>query len=100
MGAGISAMHYTGMAAMKMAPAMRYDPLLFSLSIMIAIVVSWVALRIAFLFRPFTSNAQIIWQKLGAAAVMGAAIPGMHYTGMAAVILAPNSICVTAANGI
>jgi two-component system, sensor histidine kinase and response regulator len=100
MGSGISAMHYTGMAAMKMWPPIRYDPLLFALSIVIAIAVSVVALLIFFRFRPSQSTASVIWQKLASAAVMGAAIPAMHYTAMAAVILAPNSICIAAPNGI
>jgi signal transduction histidine kinase/CheY-like chemotaxis protein len=100
MGSGISAMHYTGMAAMKMWPPIRYDPLLFALSIVIAIAVSLVALLIFFRFRPSQSTASVIWQKLASAVVMGAAIPAMHYTAMAAVILAPDSICIAAPNGI
>ncbi len=100
MGGGISAMHYTGMAAMEMSPPIRYGPLLFTLSIVIAIVVSMVALRIAFRFRPLQSSGSVVWQKLAAAMVMGAAVSSMHYTGMAAVILAPGSICVAAPNGI
>jgi NO-binding membrane sensor protein with MHYT domain len=39
MGGGISAMHYTGMAALKLSPAIVYVPLLFGLSIVIAIAV-------------------------------------------------------------
>jgi two-component system sensor histidine kinase/response regulator len=100
MGGGISAMHYTGMAAMQMSPTIRYEPKLFALSVLIAIAVSLVALRIAFRFRPSQSSTSVIWQKLGSALVMGAAIPSMHYTGMAAVILAPYSICIAAPNGI
>jgi signal transduction histidine kinase/DNA-binding response OmpR family regulator/HPt (histidine-containing phosphotransfer) domain-containing protein len=100
MGGGISAMHYTGMAAMKMSPAIEYEPLLFALSILIAIAVSMVALRIAFRFRPSQSAASVIWQKLGSAVVMGAAIPSMHYTAMAAIILAPFSVCIATPNGI
>jgi two-component system, sensor histidine kinase and response regulator len=100
MGSGISAMHYTGMAAMKMSPPIHYDPVLFVLSILIAITVSMVALRIAFKFRPSNSTRSVIWQKLGGAVVMGVAIPGMHYTAMTAVILAPNAICISTPNGI
>ena len=37
MGLGITAMHYTGMAALKMQPAIRYDPTTFVLSVVIAI---------------------------------------------------------------
>src|SRR5207249_7416844 len=68
--------------------------------ILIAVAVSMVALRIAFRFRPSQSSASVIWQKLGSALVMGAAIPSMHYTAMAAVILAPYSICIATPNGV
>jgi NO-binding membrane sensor protein with MHYT domain len=100
MGGGISAMHYTGMAAMKMSPPIEYDPLLFTLSVVIAIVVSMVALKIAFRFRPSQSSTSVIWQKIAGALVMGAAIPSMHYTAMAAIILVPNSICIATPNGV
>jgi NO-binding membrane sensor protein with MHYT domain len=46
MGVGIAAMHYAGMAAMSMDPAIRYDPLLFGLSILIAVLASIVALNL------------------------------------------------------
>lgn len=51
MGAGIAAMHYTGMAAMQMMPGVVYDPLLFALSILIAALASGAALWIAFRLR-------------------------------------------------
>src|SRR5680860_477298 len=92
MGFGIVAMHYTGMTAMKMLPPIRYDPLFFMLSVSIAIVASTVALLIAFQLREHASLSAL-WKKFGAALVMGAAICGMHYTGMAAAIIVPGSIC-------
>jgi PAS domain S-box-containing protein len=76
-GVGIAAMHYTGMAAMRMTARLSYDPFLFGLSVAIAIAAATVALWLA--LRP-----QRLWQQLGSAAVMGAAITGMHFTGMAA----------------
>ncbi|MBE9030070.1 hypothetical protein IQ266_10055 [filamentous cyanobacterium LEGE 11480] len=82
MGAGISTMHYTGMAAMQVPAHIHYNSYLVSLSIGVAIVVSMIALKIVFrLCQPDSSS----WQKLGSAVVMGAAIPLMHYIGMAAV---------------
>ena len=48
MGAGVSSMHYTGMAAMRMMPSIHYIPSLFILSCVIAVVVSGAALWIAF----------------------------------------------------
>jgi NO-binding membrane sensor protein with MHYT domain len=98
MGIGISAMHYTGMFAMQMSPSIRYDPLIFSASLLIAIAASLAALWIAFQLRTKRSKLAIL-TKLGSASVMGVAIAGMHYTGMAAAHFAPGSICVAAVAG-
>jgi PAS domain S-box-containing protein len=92
MGIGIAAMHYTGMAAMQTQPPIRYDPFLFVLSILIAIAASLTALWIAFQLR-LGSVAFAFWKKGGSALVMGGAIAGMHYTGMAAANFAPDSVC-------
>src|SRR2546423_4798750 len=83
MGAGIAIMHYTGMAAMRMPATLTYNPVVFTLSVVIAIVVSLVALVLAFHLRSDAIRAWD-WRKLGSIMVMGAAIPAMHYTGMAA----------------
>ncbi|MBF8293290.1 MAG: putative signaling protein [Steroidobacteraceae bacterium] len=99
MGIGIAAMHYTGMAAMQMAPSIRYDPLLFSLSVLIAIVASVAALWIAFQLRAETILSAF-WTKTGSALIMGAAISGMHYTGMAAANFAPDSVCTVSPQNI
>ncbi|XYJ10113.1 MHYT domain-containing protein [Telluria sp. B2] len=96
MGVGINAMHYTGMAAMRMVPGIQYDPLLFALSVLIAIASSAGALWIAFRLRQGASGAWLV--QLAAAVVMGFAIAGMHYTGMAAAHFPMGSICL-AANG-
>ncbi len=77
MGIGIVAMHYTGMAAMRMPADLRYDRALVALSVLIAIGASIAALWLAF-------RTTVTWQRLLAAVVMGSAISGMHYTGMAA----------------
>ena len=80
-GAGIGAMHYTGMAAMKMAPLLRYDPWWFALSILVAVVLAILALWVRFGLRHYLSPGRAI---LASGCVMGLAIAGMHYTGMAA----------------
>ena len=98
MGTGISAMHYTGMFAMQMSPAIRYSPLLFVASVLIAIGASLAALWIAFQLRSRRSKLAIV-VKLISAGVMGLAISGMHYTGMAAAHFALGSICVAAVAG-
>lgn len=92
MGFGIASMHYTGMAAMEMFPPIRYDPLLFSFSVIIAIAGAAVALWIALRLRMETFFTAF-WKRVGAALVMGTAICGMRYTGMAAAIFTPDSIC-------
>jgi diguanylate cyclase (GGDEF)-like protein len=92
MGIGICSMHYTGMAAMEVLPGIRYDPLLFSASVAIAIAAATAALWISFTLR---SNAtRRIFARLGSAVIMGLAIVGMHYTGMAAANFAPDTICL------
>ncbi|MFC7514731.1 MHYT domain-containing protein [Herbaspirillum sp. GCM10030257] len=97
MGIGINAMHYTGMFAMRMAPGIRYDPLLFAASVIIAVVASAAALWIAFRLR---GNVPQVWlPRAGASVIMGVAIVGMHYTGMAAAGFPENSICMAAGNG-
>ncbi|KVD89625.1 hypothetical protein WS62_15635 [Burkholderia sp. ABCPW 14] len=98
MGIGIAGMHYTGMAAMRMTPGIQYVPSLFILSVVIAIAASGAALWIAFQLRQ-----QASWGKLsraGAAVVMGFAIAGMHYTGMAAAQFPLGSVCGAADTGI
>lgn len=91
MGIGIASMHYIGMAAMQLEPPVRYDPLLLSLSILIAIATSVVALWLAFHLRGDTILTAF-WKKGGSTLVMGAAICGMFYAGMAATIFAPTSV--------
>jgi diguanylate cyclase len=93
MGAGICAMHYTGMAAMRMSPPIRYEPLLFTASVLIAISASIVALFLAFTLRTRSTGRGILYRALSAM-VMGFAIAGMHYTGMAAAIYERDSICL------
>jgi signal transduction histidine kinase/CheY-like chemotaxis protein len=98
MGIGINAMHYTGMAAMRMEPGIVYDPWLFALSVVIAIAASGLALWIAFRLR---RNVPHVWlPRVGAAVVMGAAIVGMHYTGMAAASFPLDSVCMAARGGV
>ncbi len=76
-GLGVASMHYTGMAAMRMPGKVTYDPLLFTVSMAIAVVAAtaalWAALRLKGVGRTF-----------GASLIMGIAVSGMHYTGMAA----------------
>jgi NO-binding membrane sensor protein with MHYT domain len=79
-GIGVASMHYTGMAAMRMPARMTYDPELFILSIVIAIVAATAALWAGL-------NLSGLSATLGASLIMGVAVSGMHYTGMAAMHL-------------
>jgi diguanylate cyclase (GGDEF)-like protein len=92
MGIGIAGMHYTGMAALRMAPAIHYQPVWFAASIAIAIGASSAALWMA---RALSNEHErhIARKRLAAALVMGVAISGMHYAGMAAADFAPGAIC-------
>jgi NO-binding membrane sensor protein with MHYT domain/CheY-like chemotaxis protein len=77
MGLGIVAMHYTGMAAMRMPAHLHYNPLFVALSAVVAIGAATAALGL-------TLRTSAIGQRILAAVVMGFAIAGMHYTGMLA----------------
>ena len=82
MGGGIAGMHYIGMAAMRLPATCYYSPAIVALSVVLALVISLVALGLTFHFRGETTSWD--WRKIVSALVMGAAIPVMHYTGMAA----------------
>nr|WP_225777500.1 EAL domain-containing protein [Pseudomonas sp. Marseille-Q3773] len=97
MGAGIACMHYTGMAALRMLPGIDYDPTLLGASLLIAVGASAAALWIAFRLRAHTPYVRQI--RGLAAVVMGFAIVGMHYTGMAAANFPEGSFCGALAAG-
>ncbi|MFC4653509.1 MHYT domain-containing protein [Rheinheimera marina] len=86
-GAGIGTMHYSGMAAMQLSAALRYDLPTFMLSILVAVALAILALWIRFGLKRLRLPPHIL--TLMAATVMGAAISGMHYTGMAAARFVP-----------
>ncbi|HEY2025347.1 putative bifunctional diguanylate cyclase/phosphodiesterase [Paraburkholderia sp.] len=98
MGAGVASMHYTGMAAMRMKPGITYDPLLWAASLLIAIAASAAAQWIAFRLRSDGGHTRLL--RAGAAVVMGAAIAGMHYTGMFAAEFPVGSVCSAARDGV
>jgi len=76
-GIGVAVMHYLGMAAMRMPGRITYDPWLLILSAVIAVVAATAALW-------FVLELRGVWATLVAALIMGVAVSGMHYTGMAA----------------
>jgi NO-binding membrane sensor protein with MHYT domain len=76
-GVGVAGMHYMGMAGMSMPGSMSYRLPLVGISVLIAIVAGTAALWIGTWVRS-------VGATIGAALVMGVAVTGMHYTGMAA----------------
>ena len=82
MGGGMAAMHYIGMSAVRSQAMHHYDTRLVALSVAVSIVLSPVALIL--MFRVRDDRRARSWAKLGSAAVMGFAIPAIHYTGMTA----------------
>ncbi|MDX3576301.1 MULTISPECIES: MHYT domain-containing protein [unclassified Streptomyces] len=76
-GLGIASMHYLGMAGMRLNGTFEYNSLTVYVSVAIAMAAATAALWAAGQVRGF------LW-SVGAALVMGLAVTGMHYTGMAA----------------
>ncbi|MEU3553010.1 MHYT domain-containing protein [Streptomyces fragilis] len=76
-GLGIASMHYLGMAGMRFDGELRYDTFTVTLSALIGVVAATTALWAASQVRG------PLW-SVGASLVMGLAVTGMHYTGMAA----------------
>jgi NO-binding membrane sensor protein with MHYT domain len=92
-GLGVMAMHFTGMKAMHVAGTIHYRPTLVIASGLIAITAATVALW-------FTVSVRGWWPVTCAAAVMGVAVCGMHYTGMAAMQVRLSSTMETSVSGI
>lgn len=82
MGSGVVGMHYTGMAAMRMGAKVSYTPWLVGVSVIIAYVASAAALWLFAMLRRRSAHFRKL--RTAAAVVMGVAVTGMHYTGMAA----------------
>ncbi|KQV90822.1 transcriptional regulator [Massilia sp. Root351] len=82
-GLGIAAMHYAGMAAMESTLALRYDPVMFGVSILVAVALGTAALWVRFGLRGALHLKNGTRLALSAL-FMGCAIAGMHYTGMEA----------------
>ncbi|MET9480386.1 MHYT domain-containing protein [Streptomyces sp. NPDC006638] len=77
-GLGVAAMHYTGTAGIRLAGHLEYAAPTVAASIVVAVVAATAALWAAVSIHGFFAS-------LGASVVMGIAVTGMHYIGMAAV---------------
>lgn len=82
MGSGIGAMHYIGMAAMQGPAEMHYDYFVVGLSVVFAVILSSIALATANYVKGYLEQEEL---KIGGSFLMGTAISGLHYIGMAAV---------------
>ncbi|MBS6035267.1 MAG: EAL domain-containing protein [Pantoea sp.] len=83
LGSGVVAMHYTGMAALMFSPGIVWNWRWIAVSVIIALAASGAALWLAFNLRE-GQTGRVTLLRIGASVVMGAAIAGMHYTGMMA----------------
>jgi len=90
MGLGIAGMHYIGMDAMRLSAVCHYSPPVVVLSALIAGVASLVAVVITFDYREDFRGTTLA--KIISAAVMGAAIFLMHYTGMWSASFIPTTV--------
>jgi len=86
MGFAIAGMHYTGMAAMRLSSHVMYDPLIVVASVGVAIVVSFAALALTRNLIATSSEPRSWLKKWSASLLLGLAVAGMHYTGMAAAL--------------
>jgi len=100
LGTGVSSMHYLGMDAMQMFPSITYDPVLFLLSLIIAYTASYIGLNL--FIHSINQKEHNFFSKvnLSSAIVIGFAVTGMHYTGMAAAEFDYNSYCTVLEEGI
>ncbi len=83
MGPAIAGMHYIGMAALRVHARMEFNLWLVGASVAIAVAASFLGLWLAYHFRADESRRTKV-QRVASGLVMGGAIAGMHYTGMAA----------------
>jgi NO-binding membrane sensor protein with MHYT domain len=81
-GVGVASMHYIGMSAIRVQDSLTFNPLLVAASVIIAVIAGtaalWAALRL-----------NSLWSTIAASLIMGVAVSGMHYTGMAALRVYP-----------
>ncbi|MBF0426843.1 MAG: hypothetical protein HQL66_13605, partial [Magnetococcales bacterium] len=94
-GMGIGAMHYSGMMAMRLDAQMLFEPVLFAVSIVVAVVLAALAIHARHLFPVFGLNPDSRIGHQIAPLIMAMAISGMHYTAMAATEFFPGVACRT-----
>lgn len=95
---GISGMHYMGIFAMRLAPVIQFNFVLFSASLLIAYAASFYAIRLG--FSASKRTAILSTQNITSAIILGIAISGMHYVAMGAMLIDPASMCQALDDGI
>ena len=95
MGAGITSMHYLGMAAIRMDPPIQHSSVVIAISSGIAVIAAIAALLIIHLAPKLKAPPLLI--QMASALAMGLAISGMHYTAMQDMHVDPGSVCLTGA---
>jgi diguanylate cyclase len=93
--AGICAMHYIGMSALRFAPGIVWQPGWVVVSAVVALAASALALGMSRHLPPWAAQRPRRWQ-LAAALVLAAGITGMHHAGMAAAALPAGAVCLSA----
>ncbi|MBF0585246.1 MAG: hypothetical protein HQL80_13580, partial [Magnetococcales bacterium] len=91
-GAGIGLMHYTGMMAMRMEAQMLFEPALFALSILSAMLLAVLAVHARHMARLVGLNPDRGFGRQLAPVIMAAAISSMHYLAMAATRFMPGQM--------
>lgn len=89
MGGGIGAMHYSGMAAMRLDGVIYYSPVLFGVSIAVAMALAIFSLYVKFLTQSHDEHKPEWINSILGALIMGIAISGMHYVAMEAAYFLP-----------
>lgn len=95
---GLACMHYSGLFAMQIVPAIFYSPTLVAVSVGIAAVASWLLLWLGAALRDGHSLA-VLLGRAAAAVLIGVALGAMHYVGMLAARFAPDSYSLGAVAG-
>ncbi len=95
LGIGIAAMHYSGMAAMRLNGMIRYDTKWFCVSLLVGVVLSSLALWINSRVH-MRQTGQRLWITLGSAIILGLAVSATHYTAMASAYFIRNGTVIEA----
>jgi PAS domain S-box-containing protein len=86
-GSGIAGTHSIAMDSMRLPATYHYSSALVTLSVVLAFAAAGIVLSVTYQFRGDANLSD--WRKCGSAAIVGSALPIVHYTGMAAVSFIP-----------